>query len=1043
MKLLQTTIIGLVFSVVSFAQTMQNNNIVKTDAKIEATMFIKSSFNGNIILNRIPVWDHRLEGTDTITGYTFPDDLPGDNSSNYFNYVINENNNYLEFVDNKIVETTSADCSSTKALYTEFKKDDPDKVSYSRVQYNMFGDASSADPVQRMNKGYVKYKIKNHIVNEFNLDWYLPIEWKDSSDVGFRVGLYVNGTSGTNPYWVAKGQYMLEEGLGDDVWQHNNHTIPVLQDDWFELEVYWFGHSDSSKGRFKVAINGQKIFDITNQTKDPKYPERMFYFMPFKIHGATEHAWIADFEYWNEPPAYSVLANATNTLIYTAGANGSINGITPQTVIDGEDGSTVTAITNNGYHFRELNDGVVTASRLDNNITTNINVTANFVIDGATTYYIDATGGNDNNNGTSEATAWKTIEKAHNMMPSMPTGSDVLFKRGEEFSGHSLYVQIGGTNSDPVVIGAYGSGSKPVLKNDTHIICRKKDLGYIHVQDIFFQSPGFGSAVSFAAENLNNIIIARIDVRDSDQNGIYLSGIDGYTIEDCTIKRCGLSGIVIYGSDEGWTPITNGIIRGNVVVDMSPTNGDGITLHKSDGVEHREIGPNHLLENNIIGNCGENAYDLTSGSNITLRNCEGYGSNEIEVLAAQDDVLIDGCYFHDGNRSGIYIAPSSRVKITNTIIENMNRYSLTVGSSSGSGNPVVDVEIYNTNIYHTSDYTAINVMEGVNGFQFKNNIVMLTQSPKFLRYLSTSPTSSNSDFDYNIWWRTNEETSKFGWNGEDESFFNFFDWQNNYLQGSNSVFVYPKWINVLQSDYRLQKGSAGIDKGINVGILEDYEETVRPQGSGYDIGAFEYRDITPVELTTFNAKQIDNTVILNWQTATEVNNYGFEVERVLSLLSQYTEKWETIGFVKGHGNCNSPKEYSYIDTDISISKWNYRLKQIDIDGAYEYFPNAYGLEVGINSLKEFKLLQNYPNPFNPTTVIGYTLPIESKVKIEITNILGQTIRVLVDHNKNAGYHRANWNAENLPSGVYFINITATGISLNNNFRQVKKAILLR
>ncbi len=458
------------------------------------------------------------------------------------------------------------------------------------------------------------------------------------------------------------------------------------------------------------------------------------------------------------------------------------------------------------------------------------------------TYYVDSNSGDDNNNGLSADTAWRTIHKANNMISQLPVGSDILFKRGEQFSTHSLYITLGGTATDPVVIGAYGNGPKPVLKNDTHIICSQKDLEHIHVQDIFFQSPGFGSAVSFRAENLHDITISRIDIRDSDQNGIFMAAIDGYLIEDCTIRNCGLSGVVIYGTDEDWPPITNGIIRGNEIVDMDPVHGDGITLHKSDGENHGDIGSNHLLENNRIGNCGENAYDLTAGSHITLRNCEGYGSNEIEVLLAADDVWIDRCYFHDGNGDGIYIAPSNRAKISNSIIANMAQHSLVIGSTNGSGNPVSDVEIYHNNIYNTVNNSIIDVINGVDGIQFKNNIVFdETAMLRYVRYLGpSSPASTNSNFNYNIWWRPNGDTNKFGWDSEDEKLFDFAYWQDHYGQGSNSLFTEPDWVDAAGGNYHLQEGSVGIDTGVNVGILDDFEGIYRPQGNRIDIGAFEY-----------------------------------------------------------------------------------------------------------------------------------------------------------------------------------------------------------
>ena len=461
------------------------------------------------------------------------------------------------------------------------------------------------------------------------------------------------------------------------------------------------------------------------------------------------------------------------------------------------------------------------------------------------TYYVDSSAGDDNHNGLSVDTAWRTIDKVNNMMPQLPVGSDILFKRGEQFSGDSLYISVGGVETDPMVIGAYGEGPKPVLKDDTHIICTRKDLGYIHVQDIFFQNSGPGSAIYFAAENLHNIAVSRVDIRDSGQNGIFMAAVNGYLIEDCTIKNCGLSGIIIYGTDQDWPPITNGVIRGNEIVNMDPVHGDGITLHRSDGARHGEIGPNHILENNRIGNCGENAYDLTSGSHIILRHCEGYGSNEIEVLVSADDVLVDRCYFHDGNRDGIYIAPlSTRARISNTIIQNMAGYSLTVGDDSGSSMPVTDVEIFHNTIYHTANTWVINVIQGALRLQFKNNIVFAKASsiPRFVRYLvdSCSPDTTQSDFNNNIWWSSNGDTTKFGWDNAKSEFFTFANWQDNYHQGSNSLFTAPGFVDAAGGDYRLKKGSKGIDTGVNVGIIEDYDGLARPQGKQVDIGAFEY-----------------------------------------------------------------------------------------------------------------------------------------------------------------------------------------------------------
>ncbi len=277
-------------------------------AQTTSNLLFKSGFDANVMIDKTIVWNHHLTGTDAVTNFTFPDDLPGNFTEHFFNYVIGDVSNYFEYANAEIVSTLGDDGTPTKALFIEFIKDDANFTSYSRVQYAMYGDSLSDNPVQRMNQGYIKYKIKTHLEhNDTISDWRLPVEWKDMGDDGFRMGLYIYDTDTPSPYWVAKGQYMIDGELGDDVWQFDNYDIPVIEDDWFELEVYWYGHPNSNLGKLKVAINGQVLFDITNQTKSPAKPNKMFYFMPFKVYGTVGYSWITDFEYWNIPPTSSVL----------------------------------------------------------------------------------------------------------------------------------------------------------------------------------------------------------------------------------------------------------------------------------------------------------------------------------------------------------------------------------------------------------------------------------------------------------------------------------------------------------------------------------------------------------------------------------------------------------------------------------------------------------------------------------------------------------------------------------------------------------------
>jgi hypothetical protein len=199
----------------------------------------------------------------------------------------------------------------------------------------------------------------------------------------------------------------------------------------------------------------------------------------------------------------------------------------------------------------------------------------------------------------------------------------------------------------------------------------------------------------------------------------------------------------------------------------------------------------------------------------------------------------------------------------------------------------------------------------------------------------------------------------------------------------------------------------------------------------------------PVQLISFTAQAQNDKVVLNWQTATEVNNYGFEVERSLVTGHQLLEKWEKVGFVPGNGNSNSPKMYSFVDFYPPTGNIQYRLKQIDTDGKYEYYPTIAELSYSITGIKnkqmpsDFCLQQNYPNPFNPVTVIGYQLPSVCRVELKVYDILGNVVSTLVNEQKQPGYYSIEFNAGSLPSGIYLFKMTA------DKFISVKKLAVIK
>jgi hypothetical protein len=185
----------------------------------------------------------------------------------------------------------------------------------------------------------------------------------------------------------------------------------------------------------------------------------------------------------------------------------------------------------------------------------------------------------------------------------------------------------------------------------------------------------------------------------------------------------------------------------------------------------------------------------------------------------------------------------------------------------------------------------------------------------------------------------------------------------------------------------------------------------------------------PVELSAFSAIVLDNAIKLYWKTETEVNNYGFEVQRAKGGLN-----FEMIGFVQGHGNTNSPKEYSFIDEQVTAGKYSYRLKQIDTDGKFEY---SKVIEIEIGSPGAFELSQNYPNPFNPVTTIRYSLPQSGNVRLTVYNLLGEQVEVPVNEFKEAGVHTINFKAENLNSGIYIYKLETEGFVRSRKMTLIK------
>ncbi len=210
-------------------------------------------------------------------------------------------------------------------------------------------------------------------------------------------------------------------------------------------------------------------------------------------------------------------------------------------------------------------------------------------------------------------------------------------------------------------------------------------------------------------------------------------------------------------------------------------------------------------------------------------------------------------------------------------------------------------------------------------------------------------------------------------------------------------------------------------------------------GSGYTANSGSYGnfsivrinadDPVPVELTSFTASVTGKNVLLQWATATELNNSGFEVQR-----KTVDSEYEAVGFVAGSGSTTEQRDYLFNDVNVPDGNYIYRLKQIDFNGLFDY---SHEVEVEVNAPAEYALEQNYPNPFNPSTTINYSIGEAGLVKIAVYNLLGQQVALVVNELKEAGQHSISFNASALTSGAYFYTIETL------QFKQTRKMLLAK
>ena len=187
----------------------------------------------------------------------------------------------------------------------------------------------------------------------------------------------------------------------------------------------------------------------------------------------------------------------------------------------------------------------------------------------------------------------------------------------------------------------------------------------------------------------------------------------------------------------------------------------------------------------------------------------------------------------------------------------------------------------------------------------------------------------------------------------------------------------------------------------------------------------------PVEFASFTANINIRDVSLSWRTLKEINNKGFEIER-----KKTDEEWSRVGYLEGKGTTNTETSYKFDDKKLNTGKYNYRIKQVDYNGNFEYHTLNMLIEVGLPT--KFDLSQNYPNPFNPNTKIDFELPVDCRVTLKVYDITGREIASLLNNEfKSADYYTIRFDASNFASGIYFYRLQT------EKFMNVKRMVLIK
>jgi PKD repeat protein len=450
----------------------------------------------------------------------------------------------------------------------------------------------------------------------------------------------------------------------------------------------------------------------------------------------------------------------------------------------------------------------------------------------ATVYYVNSTAGSDSNNGLSATTAWRTVSKVNNSMSAFKPGDFIYFRGGSTYTDANLFITCQGTSANSITFGTYGSGRAKFQSRS--ILCNHGN-GYISVENFEVANPSSDGIAFYKKSGWQyGIEVKNCYVHNAGNVGIILLSVDGYLVENCEVQGSYNGNIYAYGSSY---PIKNGIIRGCISYDA--IQNDGIGIHRGDYGE--PCGSNHRIVSCKTHGNAEEGIDINTGSNVTILGCETYGDDYAGMIIESDHCTVRRNKIRNGH-VGVHIGASDVTLESNLIYANGQNQILIEPYRDVSG-----INLYhNTIVAGLGGSIILDISPRARNITAKNNIFTSTQysSPNtYVRFMDgASPASSGSHFDYNVYWR-NDDNSSARWyaGGSNRS---FSAWRS-LGQDTHGQWANPRFTSLSGSDFHLLSNSPCRDTGTNVGVLRDYEGTSIPQGTAPDVGAMEYGSGSP------------------------------------------------------------------------------------------------------------------------------------------------------------------------------------------------------